>query len=97
MMGKLNECIFCLKMMTFKKLWYYLASAPIEKRISYKPVYNREHLKTKINSHGDEVTYLYKKIFPKVDSNHTFLAVITLDTALKKDQNNDENNCFKRL
>ena len=35
--------------------------------------------------HGAEVTDIYDKKFPTVDSNHTFLAVISLDSALKKD------------
>ena len=29
----------------------------------------------------------YNKNVPKVDSNHTFLAVISLDSALQKDEN----------
>ena len=44
-------------------------------------------LKTKIKSHSDEVTGFYDKEIPKVDSNHTCLAVISLDSALKKDDN----------
>ena len=44
-------------------------------------------MKTKINSHGDEVTDFYDKKNPKLDSNHTCLAVISLDSALKKDDN----------
>ena len=43
--------------------------------------------KTKIISHGDEITDLYDKKIPKLDSNHTCLAVISLDSALKKDHN----------
>ena len=42
-------------------------------------------MKTKIKSHGEEVTDFYDKEMPKVDSNHTCLAVISLDSALKKD------------
>ena len=42
-------------------------------------------MKTKIKSHDDEVTDFYDKKFPKVDSNHTCLAVISLDSAVKKD------------
>ena len=38
-----------------------------------------------MESHGDEVTDFYDKKIPKVDSNHTCLAVITLHSALKKD------------
>ena len=43
--------------------------------------------KTKIKSYGDEVTDFYDKEFPKVDSNHTCLAVISLDSTLNKDGN----------
>ena len=38
-------------------------------------------------SHGDEVTDFYDKEIPKVDSNHTCLAVVRLDSAVKKDEN----------
>ena len=44
-------------------------------------------MKTKIKYHGDEVTDSYDKKIPKLDSNHTCLAVISLDYALKKDDN----------
>ena len=44
-------------------------------------------MKTKIKSYGDEVTDFYDKRISKVDSNHTCLAVISLDSALKKDDN----------
>ena len=37
--------------------------------------------------HSNEVTDFYNKEIPKVDSNHTCLAVISLDSALKKDYN----------
>ena len=50
-----------------------------------EPVYNKSFLKTKIKSHGDEV--FYDKEIPKVDSNHTCLAVISLDSGLNKDGN----------
>ena len=44
-------------------------------------------MKTKIKSHGDEVTYLYDKKISEVDFSYACLAVITLDSALKKDEN----------
>ena len=44
-------------------------------------------MKTKTKSHGDEVTDFYNKKIPKLDSNYTCLAVISLDSALKKDDN----------
>ena len=44
-------------------------------------------MKTKIKSYGDEVTDFYNKEIPKEDSNHTCLAVISLDSAAKNDEN----------
>ena len=44
-------------------------------------------MKTKIKSHGDEVTDFYDKKIPKGDSNHTCLAVISSDSAFKKGEN----------
>ena len=41
-------------------------------------------MNTKVRPYGDEVTDFYDKEIPKVDSN---LAVISLDSALKKDEN----------
>ena len=38
----------------------------------------KKKLKTKIKSHGDEVTDFYHKEIPQVDSNHTCLTVISL-------------------
>ena len=62
-------------------------STDIEKEFDSGPVYNKEFLKTKIKPNGDGVTDFYDKKIPKVDSNHTCLAVITLHSALKKDDN----------
>ena len=44
-------------------------------------------MKTKVKSHGDEVTDFYDKNIPTVDCNYTCLTVISLDSALKKDEN----------
>ena len=57
-------------------------SADIKREFDSEPVYNKEFLKTKIKSYGDEVTDFFDKKIPKVDSNHTCLAVISLDSAL---------------
>ena len=62
-------------------------SADIKKELDSEPVYNKNYLKTKIQSHGDEVADFYDKKIPKLDFNHTCLTVITLDSALKKDDN----------
>ena len=47
----------------------------------------KKNLKPKIKSYADEVIDLYDKEIAKVDSNHIFLAVISFDSALKKDEN----------
>ena len=44
-------------------------------------------MKTKIKVHVNEVIDFYNKKFPKLDSNHALLSVISLDSALKKDDN----------
>ena len=44
-------------------------------------------MNAKIKSHGDEVRDFYDKEIPRVDSNYSFLEVISLDSALKKDEN----------
>ena len=53
-------------------------------------------MKTKIKSHGDEVTDFCDKKIPKVDSNCTSLAVISLRSALKQRQKILFTNLFKR-
>ena len=62
-------------------------SADIKKEFDSEPVHNKNFLKTKIISHGDEVTDFYDREIPKVDSNHICLTVISLDSALNKDGN----------
>ena len=44
-------------------------------------------LKTKTKCYDDEVTDFYAKEIPNTDSNHTCLAIISLDSALNKDGN----------
>ena len=43
-------------------------------------------LKTKIRFHDNEVTDFYNKEIPRADSNYTCLVVISLNSALKKDE-----------
>ena len=62
-------------------------SAGIKKEFDSEPLYNEEFLKIKIKSYGDEVTDFYDKKIPKEDSNYICVAVISLDSALKKDEN----------
>ena len=42
----------------------------------------------KTKSHVNEVTNFYDKKFPKLDSNHTCLAVVSLDSAPQSDFSN---------
>ena len=62
-------------------------SADIKKEFDCEPIYNKIFLKTKINSHGNEVTDFYHDETPRADSNHTCLAVNSLDSAFKRDKN----------
>ena len=51
----------------------------------YNTVWDKKFLKTKVKSHVDEVTDFQDKKNLKVDSNQSCLAVISLDSVLKKD------------
>ena len=62
-------------------------SANIKSELYSEPVCNKFFLKIKITTNGDEVTDFYDKEIPWVDSNHTVLAVISLDSDLNKDGN----------
>ena len=44
-------------------------------------------MKTGIKSYDDEIIELYDKEVSMVDSNHIYLAVISLDSAFKEDKN----------
>ena len=59
----------------------------LKKKFDSKPAYNKTFFKNKIKSYDDEVTDFYDKEIPKVSSDHTCLAVISLDSALKKNGN----------
>ena len=62
-------------------------SADIKKEFDSEPVYSKDFLETKIKFHGNEFTDFYDEEIPKAYSNHTCLAVISLDSALNKDGN----------
>ena len=64
-------------------------SPDMKKEFDSEPVQNRKFLKSQVKFHGDEVTEFYDKEIPLVHSNHTCLAVISLDSTLKKDENYD--------
>ena len=90
MMDKLTGCIFLIENDGLLGKYNTIGdkvSANIKNEFNSEPVYNKEFLKTKLKSHGDEVADFYDKKILKVDSNHTCLAVISLDSALEKDEN----------
>ena len=60
-------------------------NADIKIKFHSEVVYNKRFLKSKTKPHGDEGTDFCNKKIRKVDSNHTCLAVISLDSALQKD------------
>ena len=64
-----------------------LISQKKKKKIDSESVYNKKFFKTKIKFHGDEVTEFYDEEIRKLDSNHTCLAEVSLDSALNKDRN----------
>ena len=87
-------------MMTYQKnilgLWDNV-SADVKKEFNSEPVYNKNYLKSKINYHADEVTDIYDKKISKLDSNLTCLAVISLDSALKKSDSYYQKECGKYI
>ena len=62
-------------------------SAGCKKEFDSEPVYNISCLKIKTKSHSNEVTDFYGKEILKLDSDRTCLVAISLDSALKKDDN----------
>ena len=62
-----------------------IVSADIKKEFVGEPVYNKDYLKTQIKYYGNKVTNFDDKEIPGLDSNHTYLAVVTLGSTLKKD------------
>ena len=62
-------------------------SADVKKEFDSEPICNKEFLKTKIKSHGNEVTDCYNKKILKVNSSHTCLAAVSLDSGLKRVEN----------
>ena len=74
--------------------WMYFLIEDDELSKKYNTIWDKvsadvkkEFLKAKIKSHVDEVIDFYDKEILTVDSNHTCLAVISLDSFLKKDEN----------
>lgn len=65
------------------RVWF----ADFKKEFNSEPVYNKKVLKIKIKFYVDESTDFHFKEMLQTGSNHTYLAVIAIDSALKKDEN----------
>ena len=62
----------------YNTIWNKVSADVKKNLIENLSIIKKKKLKTKIKSHGDEVTGFYDKETPKVDSNHTCLTVISL-------------------
>ena len=62
-------------------------SNDIRKEWDSEPVYSKYFTKIKIKSYGDEAADFHNKEMSQADFNHTCLAVITNDSALKRNEN----------
>ena len=62
-------------------------STDFKKEFDSKPVNNKKFLKTKIKFYGEQAIDFHDKEVPKIGSNCTCFAVISLDSAIKKEEN----------
>ena len=96
MTDKLNGCIFwCILLEKYNTIWDKF-SADIKKEFDFETVYDKVFLKTKIKLMVIKLQIFTIKI-AKIDSNHSCLAVFSLDFALKKDKKLLSLSVFKRM
>ena len=50
-------------------------------------MHNENFLETESESYNDKVAYFQDKEIPKAGYNHIYLAVVTIDSAFKRDEN----------
>lgn len=62
-------------------------STNIKIEFDSKPVHNENFLETESESYNDKVAYFQDKEIPKAGYNHIYLAVVTIDSAFKRDKN----------
>ena len=87
-MAKLKGCIFDWRWWFLRKNMMLLEIKLIWKKNVIASLSTKKwYLKTKIKSHSDGVTDFHDKNNLMMDSNHISLAVISLDSVLKKDGN----------
>ena len=86
--GQTKWMDFLIQVNNLLKKWNTIwdkVSADIKKEFDSKPEYIKFFLKTKLKSYIDDATDFLDKKITKADSNHTYLAVISLDFCLNKD------------
>ena len=85
-----KSCVFFIKNNDlpnkYNPIWHKV-STDIKKKFNSGPVGNKNFLKTKIKSYGDEAKNIHDQEMPKEGSNRAYLAVRSLDSVLKKDEN----------
>ena len=69
----------------------------IKKELDCEPICDKKFLKIKIMPYGNEAADFQGKEVPKVGSNCTVLAVISLDSVLKKRLNLLSSSVFKTM
>ena len=80
--GSLIENDYLLK--KYNTIWDKVSS-DLKKEFGSKPVYKKIFLNTIIKCYSDEATDFHDdKEIPNTGSNHTSLAIITIDSILKK-------------
>ena len=86
--GGLCECIVyhCLQFLNINFRFQPL-SADIKKEFDSEPIYSKPSLKIEMLCYGNKPTDFHDKEIVIVGSDYTCLAVITMDSALEKDEN----------
>ena len=89
MMFKLDGCVFSLKMMNYwKNITFRINLALIlKKNLAANLSTIKKLLKSKIKSFDDAARDFYNQEIPNAGSNQTCLAVSTIGSAFKKDEN----------
>ena len=70
----------------YNDIWNKVSNS-IKIELDCKPIYNREFLKTKIRSYGDEATVFHARKVPEAGPNYIHWSVVLIDSVLKKAEN----------
>ena len=88
--GKTNWMYFLIEhddlLEKYSTIWDKVSS-DINRESDSEPSYYKKGLKTKIKLYNDETAHFHNKEMPKAGTDHTCLAVITITSAFKKEEN----------